>query len=868
MTIQFAPLWNNSTLPFTCIKGSVTDTGSDATSTLIDILVNGTSKFKVDKNGIPTFGGAYSFPSSDGAANSVLSTNGSGVLSFQDVNSTSFLTNFVPYTGATGAVNLGSNSLTTSSNVTTVNGSFYVQNGSATNVGRISQFNNSLYIDTLQNGAIFFRTGFGTSSPFTLSGDGITGGASNNLIDIHYGTTSQTLRLYTTYTSTTNGEYLQVRGMSAANFELGPSNGSAGGTLRGLTIGGYTNGSSTITPWLTFDNAGAATFASSALVTGALRLPTDNVGIYFSATGNTSARISTFNTHFYIDNVTAGGSTRFRVNVGLTNALTLANTGAATFANNVTASQYNATAGTITSSTPGINLTQTWNSGATTFTGALINVTDTASASASLLQDWQVGGTSLVRINKAGTMTFANYGAGLGAQQLAGPNWWIYSGGTFQSPLFNCNGWFGMVDGTAGGMQFFSGHGIVWSGTGTSGTLVRGSLTGDVGLYRDGAGILGLRYSTTAQTFRVYNTYTSATNFESLLIQWNTNEARIGTAVGSGGGSQRNIILGGWDSTSTWIPRIVITPTSTGAIYFGPVADSTTTGGNARGVRAIDFQVVRSNANQVASGDYSLILQGQNNRVANGYNWGTIVNAVNSTVTGASGLIVSGSNCTASNVFSVVVSGNQQTSSGQQSFIGNGGYLVASGTYSFIGNGDSSTASANYAFIGIGQTCTASAQYTDITSGLQTVADRYGMSAKAVGCFSAAGDAQSVRFILRIKTTDATATTMMLDGSATRLTIPSGKMMFADIWISGIKSDGSAAATYRRKVAIKNVGGTTSLIGAVETIGTDYEDNINTDIAITADNTNDALQINVTGITAETWRWVAVVEGLEIAYGV
>jgi hypothetical protein len=58
---------------------------------------------------------------------------------------------------------------------------------------------------------------------------------------------------------------------------------------------------------------------------------------------------------------------------------------------------------------------------------------------------------------------------------------------------------------------------------------------------------------------------------------------------------------------------------------------------------------------------------------------------------------------------------------------------------------------------------------------------------------------------MRIKTTDATATTLMLDGATTRLTIPSGKIMFADILISGIKSDGSAAACYKRKVAIKNV---------------------------------------------------------------
>jgi hypothetical protein len=109
--------------------------------------------------------------------------------------------------------------------------------------------------------------------------------------------------------------------------------------------------------------------------------------------------------------------------------------------------------------------------------------------------------------------------------------------------------------------------------------------------------------------------------------------------------------------------------------------------------------------------------------------------------------------------------------------------------------------------------------------------------------------------------------TLFSNGASTRLTIPSGKILFADLLISGVKSDGSAAACYKRKVAIKNVGGTTTLVGSVETIGTDIEDNASTDVAITADDTNDALQINVTGITSETWRWVAVVEGLEIAYG-
>jgi regulator of RNase E activity RraA len=84
---------------------------------------------------------------------------------------------------------------------------------------------------------------------------------------------------------------------------------------------------------------------------------------------------------------------------------------------------------------------------------------------------------------------------------------------------------------------------------------------------------------------------------------------------------------------------------------------------------------------------------------------------------------------------------------------------------------------------------------------------------------------------------------------------------------SGIKSDGSAVAKYIREGTIKNVSGTTSLAGSIITVGTDHEDNASTDVTITADDTNDALQINVTGIAAETWRWAAIVQGVEIAYG-
>jgi hypothetical protein len=60
---------------------------------------------------------------------------------------------------------------------------------------------------------------------------------------------------------------------------------------------------------------------------------------------------------------------------------------------------------TVTTSNPVLNLTQTWNAGAVTFTGLKFNVTDTASASASLLIDLQVGGSSKFKVDKAGNVT-------------------------------------------------------------------------------------------------------------------------------------------------------------------------------------------------------------------------------------------------------------------------------------------------------------------------------------------------------------------------------------------------------------------------------------------------------------------------------
>ena len=145
------------------------------------------------------------------------------------------------------------------------NGIYFSDSGNGG--GRTSMSGTDFYIDNgSAGGSIIFRTNSATGTVMTLPSTGIvsfnTGvtGASN-IFNILSGTSSQTLRVYNTYTSATSYERVNVRGVASANFEIGPENGSAGGTLRGLTLGGYTAGSATITPWLSFTNAGAATFS-------------------------------------------------------------------------------------------------------------------------------------------------------------------------------------------------------------------------------------------------------------------------------------------------------------------------------------------------------------------------------------------------------------------------------------------------------------------------------------------------------------------------------------------------------------------------------------------------------------------------------
>jgi hypothetical protein len=313
-----------------------------------------------------------------------------------------------------------------------------------------------------------------------------------------------------------------------------------------------------------------------------------------------------------------------------------------------------------------------------------------------------------------------------------------------------------------------------------------------------------------------------------------TTDITVGTLV-NGHSVSTNVTLS--ENTTATNSDLVITPKGTGALIAGPKPDGTATGGNARGSRAVDLQIEKTLNTQVASGANSGILSG-----------------IGNIASGGQSVVCGGSGNTSSNSWSTVCGGTENQATNATSFVGGGRGNTASGTQSVVAGGGGS---------GLGNT--ASAVRSAILGGERGLADRAYMQAHSGGQFAAQGDAQRARFVMRGKTTTNSAVELFLDGSSTRLTIPSGKIFAFTINIAGVSSTGAAVAHYMRQYCLKNVAGTTSEVYAPITIGTDNA--AGTSIALSASDASDALIVSVTGTASTIWRWVASVDAVEVAYG-
>jgi len=151
------------------------------------------------------------------------------------------------------------------------------------------------------------------------------------------------------------------------------------------------------------------------------------------------------------------------------------------------------------------DMSDTWNAGGTTFTAIKMNVTDTASAAGSLLLNLQLNGADRFKIEKTGAFVAAQGSFTVTA--------------SFNTVLWN--------DATFG-----------WS----SASGVTTASTADTVLRRDAANILAQRNGVNAQAFRVYNTFTDASNYERADLGWSSNEFFVGTGK-AGTGSGRALVL-------------------------------------------------------------------------------------------------------------------------------------------------------------------------------------------------------------------------------------------------------------------------------------------------------------------------------------
>lgn len=250
-----------------------------------------------------------------------------------------------------------------------------------------------------------------------------------------------------------------------------------------------------------------------------------------------------------------------------------------------------------------------------------------------------------------------------------------------------------------------------------------------------------------------------------------------------------------------------------GAI-LAQVPDSGTGGGNKRGIFAVDWQRSRSANTQVAAGAYSALSGGR-----------------------------------------------QNAAGGSDSVIGGGFGNVASAQYSTVVGGADNTASG-FASTVIGR-----------RGNTRNIIGSIVLSAASGPIAAASGVSQSAVLILGIETTNSTPTVICSNNAAATTT---NQLVLANNAASYVRGSvianvtgGGNTKAWTFECAIKRGANAaaTSIVGtaSINVIAQDSGASAWT-IALSADTTNGALQVQVTGQAATTIRWVCKLETTEVTF--
>lgn len=354
----------------------------------------------------------------------------------------------------------------------------------------------------------------------------------------------------------------------------------------------------------------------------------------------------------------------------------------------------------------------------------------------------------------------------------------------------------------------------------------------------------GLMFDSTNFQLGVCNTYSNNSNYRRLSLTSTSSFAIVAAdSLGTGGANY----------------SLVLRTSGTGAIQT-QVTDNTATGGNARGANAVDLQMTRQSANQVASGLNSLVLGTRNE-----------ASALSSTAIGISNI--------ASNNYSIAI-GAVNTASNAYALAMGWGNIVSG--YGGVGIGSFHRVSGDYAFVG---------GYSNFVSGQNATA--FGSRNTTLGTNSFAigesGNIQNTDSIFAISVKNGVSTvgtsyilTMTVEtANATPLRVSSN---MSGGWANGnYPVRANSATTFYGLVTATTTAGTdcsswefkglikrgvnastTMLVASVTpTLITQTAGATTWQVAVTGDNTNGLLAVTVTGEASKTIRWTCVVYAAE-----
>jgi hypothetical protein len=275
------------------------------------------------------------------------------------------------------------------------------------------------------------------------------------------------------------------------------------------------------------------------------------------------------------------------------------------------------------------------------------------------------------------------------------------------------------------------------------------------------------------------------------------------------------------------------------------VPTSTAAGGNKRGTHATDWQKSRTSATQVASGNYSGILSGQNNTASN---------------TGAA--VVGGNSNTASSVRAAILGGDSNTANNSNAAVVGGAINTASGQNSVVIGGTTSTANTSNSAVlgGYGGSVRSVIGYTVFPA------------SNAPINFSA-GTSQTALLVLGKQTTDATATTITSNSSVgatnNQVILPNNSAYtFQGTCVANVTGGGDSSGWKFEGVIKRGANAaSTALVAAVTPLVIAQDVGAATWVlAITADTTNGGIAVTVTGAAATTIRWVVKIETTEVTF--